>query len=149
MSEEVTLTVAVPAPAEVAWAVASDWANQGEWMLGTEVHRTGGDGQSTGSTMVAFTGVAGLGFFDTMEITGWDPPRSCQVRHTGKLLRGDGGFRIEPTSDRLSRLVWWERLDLPYGPLGKVGWPLVRPAFTWGLRRSLDRFARLCRDRRP
>ncbi|MBP2476460.1 hypothetical protein JOF53_005332 [Crossiella equi] len=146
MSEQLTLTVAVPAPAEVAWEVASDWNAQGEWMLGTEVHRTGG-AEGVGTTMVAFTGVAGLGFFDTMEVTAWDPPRSCEVRHTGKLLRGTGGFTIEPTTDKLSKMVWWERLELPFGPVGRLAWPLARPALTWGLQRSLDRFARLCRDR--
>jgi hypothetical protein len=37
--------------------------------------------------------------------------------------------------------VWSEELELPLGALGRLGWPLVRPLFLAGVRRSLDRFA--------
>jgi len=38
-------------------------------------------------------------------------------------------------------LVWSEQLDLPLGVIGKLGWPLVKPAFLLGLRHSLQKFA--------
>jgi hypothetical protein len=41
-----------------------------------------------------------------------------------------------------SRFVWTELLDLPLGALGRLGWPLVRPAMRWGVRYSLQRMAR-------
>ena len=60
----------VAAPAETTWAALTDWTRQGEWMLGTSVRVTGGDGRGVGSTLAAFTGVGPLGFTDTMRITG-------------------------------------------------------------------------------
>ncbi|APU12976.1 SRPBCC family protein [Actinoalloteichus fjordicus] len=144
---DVALRVLVPTRAEKAWAAATDWARQGEWMLGTEVDVVGGDGASVGSTLAAFTGFGGVGFMDRMEITEWDPPRAVGVRHTGRLVRGEGGFRILPHAgiDRCT-FLWEERLTLPLGGVGGLGWAILRPGFEWGLRRSLASFARFCRD---
>ena len=44
--------------------------------------------------------------------------------------------------------MWSEQLDLPLGALGRLGWPLVRPAFVAGVRMSLKRFAAYARDHR-
>jgi hypothetical protein len=103
---------------------------------------TGGDGASVDSELAAFTGVGPLGFTDTMRITAWEPPVRCAVLHTGAVVRGTGEFLVRPVSSDTSELVWIERLDLPLGVVGRAGWPLVRPAFTWGVRRSLAKFAR-------
>ena len=139
---ELELRVQVAAQASTTWQAMTDWAHQGEWMLGTEVRVTGGDGASVGSELAAFTGVGPLGFTDTMRITAWEPPVRCVVAHTGAVVRGTGEFLVHPVTDRTSEFVWIERLDLPLGSLGRAGWPLVRPAFTWGVRRSLAKFAR-------
>ena len=132
------LHVDVDAPAEVTWAAVVDWAAQGDWMLGTRV--SGGHG--VGARVEAFTGVGRLGFADVMEITLWQPPRACHVRHLGRVVRGTGAFEVEPRGDGRSRFVWREDLDLPLGLLGRVGWPLVRPFFAYGVQLSLRRFAR-------
>lgn len=146
-TSEIRLDVAVSEPAEVTWSAVADFPRQGEWMLGTSVYVLSGDGDAVGSTLAAFTGLAGVGVLDTMEITEWEPPCRCTVRHTGSLVRGTGGFRVIDSGGRGSTLVWWERFDLPpgTGPL----WPLVRPAFEWGLRRSLDSFAEFAHRYRP
>jgi hypothetical protein len=47
---------------------------------------------------------------------------------------------IEPRGVH-STFVWTERLYLPYGYLGMLGWYLVRPFARFGIRRSLKRFA--------
>jgi hypothetical protein len=39
---------------------------------------------------------------------------------------------------------WGEMLDLPLGAAGRVGWPVVRPAFVAGVKLSLRRFAEFC-----
>ena len=66
-------------------------------MLGTRVEVDGrGDGRHLGARLRAFTGVGPLGFTDTMEIVEWEPPRRCVVRHTGKVVRGDGVFEVVP-----------------------------------------------------
>ena len=71
------------------------------------------------------------------------------MQHTGRLIRGPGIFEIEPRGEH-STFVWTERLYLPYGYLGELGWFLVRPFALFGIRRSLKRFAavaRLARER--
>ena len=147
---ELTVPVDVEAPAEAVWRAVTDWEGQGEWMLGTRVHVTsGGDGREPGARLTAVTGIGPVGFTDTMEIVEWnDPggggPRRCVVRHTGKVVRGDGVFEVIEVAPARSRVVWSELLDLPLGPLGRFGWRLVRPAFRAGVAHSLRRMARLC-----
>ncbi|MET1075567.1 MAG: SRPBCC family protein [Umezawaea sp.] len=136
------LRVPVAAPADRTWAAMTDWTRQGEWMLGTDVRLTAGDGAGVGSELAAFTGAGRVGFTDTMRITTWDPPRRCVVLHTGAVVKGTGEFVVEAVNDTTSVFIWIERLDLPLGIVGRLGWPIVRPAFAWGVRRSLARFAR-------
>ena len=149
MTATLVLTVDVDAPVDQTWEGATDWAHQGEWMLGTTVRPTRSGGRGVGGGIEAFTGVGRLGFLDVMEITLWDPPRRCHVRHVGRLVRGTGAFEVEPRGDGLSRFVWREDLELPLGRLGRLGWPLVRPAFAYGVQRSLNAFARWVEVGRP
>lgn len=145
MTAELTLTVDVNAPAELVWQVVTDWPGQCEWMLATRVETTsGGDGRYLGATMSAATGVGPLAVTDTMEITEWEPPRRCVVRHTGAVIRGDGIFEVTPLGPDRARFLWSELLDLPLGALGRAGWPLVRPAMRAGVERSLRVMARRC-----
>lgn len=139
---ELVLSVPVAASAGTTWLALTDWARQGEWMLGTRVEVTEGNGRSVGSRLAAFTGIAGVGFTDTMEITGWEPPVRCSVRHTGRVVRGTGSFHVHAQGADRSTLVWSEQLKLPLGPLGQLGWPVAKPVFALGVRYSLDRFAR-------
>jgi len=134
MTATIVLTVPVSAPAAATWAGAVDWDGQGEWMLGTRVAGTAQGGIGVGGGIEAFTGVGRLGFVDTMVITRWEPPQRCQVQERGV--------------DR-SVFVWREDLELPLGALGRLGWPLVRPLFTAGVRLSLRRFARWVEAGRP
>lgn len=141
---EVTEEVDVAASPAATWAAITDWARQGEWMLGTRVDVTAGDGRGEGSRLAAFTGVGPLGFTDTMDITAWDPPTRCAVRHTGRLVRGTGLFEVRPRGAQ-STFVWHERLEA--GPVIGLGWQVVGPAFRAGIRYSLRRFARFAEAR--
>lgn len=145
MSRTVEARCAVPvaASAETVWGQATDWASQGEWMLGTEVFLVEGDG-GLGSKLAAFTGLGSVGVLDTMRIGRFEPPHRCRVEHTGNVVRGEGGFEVVREGPRSARFLWWEALELPT-PLA-LGWPAARPAFLWGLRRSLETFARRCRE---
>jgi hypothetical protein len=118
-------------------------------MLGTRVWPTAQDGQGVGGGIEAFTGVGPLGVLDRMQITLWEPPRRCHVLHLGRVVRGTGAFEVEPLPGGRSRFVWREDLDLPLGLLGRLGWPLVRPAFAFGVQLSLKRFARWVEAGRP
>jgi len=149
MTATLVLTVDVDAPVEQTWAGATDWAGQGEWMLGTRVRPTVQGGQGVGGAIEAFTGLGRVGVLDRMEITLWEPPRRCHVRHLGRVVRGTGAFDVEPLARGRSRFVWREDLDLPLGVLGRLGWPLVRPVFAFGVQLSLRRFARWVEAGRP
>lgn len=139
---DLRLSVDVAATPDRAFAAATDWDHQDQWMLGTKVRGTHLGGHALGGRVEAFSGLGKLGFLDTMTVTGWDPPRRCEVLHTGRVVRGSGVFAVEDLGTGCSRFVWSEHLDLPLGVLGRAGWPLVRPAFVAGVRASLKRFAR-------
>ena len=149
MPATLVLTVDVDAPVEQTWAGATDWAGQGQWMLGTRVWPTAQDGVGVGGGIEAFTGVGLLGVLDRMSITRWEPPHRCHVVHLGRIVRGTGAFEVEPRGGGRSRFVWREDLDLPLGPLGRLGWPLVKPVFAYGVQLSLRRFARWVEAGRP
>ncbi|MGY2003594.1 SRPBCC family protein [Blastococcus sp. SYSU DS1024] len=146
---ELVERVAVEAPPVRVWAALTDWSRQGEWMLATDVRTVDGPAQGVGGRLAARTGLPApggfrLGLLDTMVITAWEPPRRVEVQHTGRLVRGPGIFEIEPRGEQ-STFVWTERLDLPYGVLGRLGWTLVRPFALLGIRWSLRRFAAFAR----
>jgi hypothetical protein len=144
---ELSEPVDVAAPAEVVWQTVTDWASQGEWMLGTRVRPTGGgDGRRLGATLEAVTGIGPVGVTDRMEIVEWTPPRRCVVRHLGRVVRGEGVFEVLPLGPERARFRWSELLDLPLGRLGALGWPLVRPAFRAGMAFSLRRVERRCEE---
>lgn len=143
------LSVDVNAPVEQTWTGVTDWDRQGEWMLGTRVRATARGGQGVGGRIEAITGIGRVGARDPMTITVWEPPHRCHVLHTGRIVRGTGAFEVESRGPGQSRFVWREDLDLPLGRVGRIGWVLARPAFAWGVQRSLDRFARWVEAGRP
>jgi hypothetical protein len=138
----IAVDVVVDAPPQALWEAVTDWPRQSEWMLGTTVRATEQGGVGVGGGIEAFTGVGRAGFLDTMIITEWDPPWKCVVRHTGQVVKGLGIFEVLALPGGRSRFVWAEELDLPLGVLGRLGWPVVRPGFAWGVRRSLQKLAR-------
>jgi hypothetical protein len=142
---ELTVPVDVRAPAEAVWRTVTDWPGQGDWVIGTRVEvEGGGDGRHLGARLRAFTGLGPVGFLDPMEIVDWDPPRRCLVRHTGKVVRGDGVFEVVPLGAERARFVWTELVDLPFGAAGVLGWWAAAPAVRWGIARSLRTMARRC-----
>ncbi|GAA3665245.1 hypothetical protein GCM10022224_031990 [Nonomuraea antimicrobica] len=128
--------VEVGAPPEQVFALITDWPRHREWMVLTSARLVGEH------EVAAFTGVWPFGFLDTMTITCWRPPELVRVTHTGRFVRGRGAIRVRPHRDG-SRVVWAEELELPFGPLGRALWPLVRPPALVLLRLSLRRLAGL------
>lgn len=132
--------VAIAAPPEAVFDAVSDWQGQSAWVAFTTVTVEPG-GHRVGERLTAVTKLAGIGFTDPMEVTRWEPPHRVDVRHLGRVLRGAGTFTVEPAPGG-ARFVWAEDLDLPLGAAGRLGFAVVRPAFTLMLRRSLRRLAR-------
>lgn len=137
----VTVSVEVNAAPEQTWAAIVDWEGQGEWILATRVHQTSAGREGLGTEIEAFTGLGPLGVRDTMRVIEWDPPRRCTMQHTGRLIRGRGIFEVTERPAG-SALRWTEELELPFGALGRLVWPVVRPLAGWGLQLSVKRFAR-------
>ena len=146
MSNRVSVSahVDVAVPPDRAFAELIDAGGQQRWMLGTTVHPLAGTVESpaVGSRLVAFTGLAGMGVLDVMQVTVYDPDHQWVVAHEGRVIQGSGTFQVDPTPTG-SRVSWTEDLTLPFGVIGRLGWPLVRPAVRWCLQRSMDKFARL------
>jgi carbon monoxide dehydrogenase subunit G len=140
-----TVPVDVAASQDVVWHVVTDWERQGEWMPATRVEVTSqGDGWGLGATVRAVTGVGPVGFTDTMEVVEWDPPHRCVMRHTGRLVRGEGVFEVVALPHGRSRFLWSELLDIPFGVFGRAAWALGRPVAMAGLALALRRLARRC-----
>ena len=109
-----TMRVDVDAAPETVFAAATDWERQGEWMLGTTVRACRGDGRSVGSTLEAVTGIRGIGVTDRMEITVWDAPARCEMRHLGRVVRGIGIFAVQPRGRDAATFEWTEQLGEAY-----------------------------------
>lgn len=140
---EVAAAVPVAAPASATWDVLTDWERHHGWMVATRARGTAAAGRAVGGGIEARTGFGPIAVRDTMTITAWEPPRRCEVEHTGRVVRGTGLFEVVPSGEDRCRVVWSERLELPFGAAGRLGWPLIRPLVTAGLRISLRRLARL------
>lgn len=142
----VELSVEVSAPQVEVFDYFTAWSRQNEWMLGTQVHVTNpqldAKGLAVGSEIAAFTGIGFLGFWDPMRITVFEAPFRVDVVHLGKVVRGTGTMLVESTSESTSRFVWSEDLELPLGALGAFGFALLKPIFLFGVRQSLNKFAR-------
>lgn len=135
---ELVVTQVVDAPAQEVWDVLTDWTVHDRWMVLTRAE----GGSAVGDTVAAFTGVGRFGFLDTMTITVWEPPRRAVVRHIGRVVRGSGSFEVQPLGERRSRVVWSEWVELPFGPLGRLGWPVARALVRAVVALSLRRLAR-------
>jgi hypothetical protein len=138
---EVVISRDFAAPQQRVWDVLVDWDVHDRWMLLTKA--TGGHG--VGEPVRAFTGIGRLGFLDTMTITVWEPPHRAVVRHTGRVVRGSGAFEVQALAPDRSRVVWSEWIDLPFGALGRLGWPVARLVVVAGVRFSFWRLERYLR----
>ncbi|GAA2076000.1 SRPBCC family protein [Actinomadura alba] len=129
----------VAASAERTFEVLTDWDRHGEWMPFT----TARGGHEVGATLEGRTGAGPIGFLDTMIITEWRDGRRVAVRHTGRLVRGEAWFETTPLPEGGCVVVWAEHLDLPLGPLGRVGWVVIGPIARAFMRLGLRRLGRL------
>src|SRR4051794_14744534 len=121
---------------QVAWAAITDWAGQSRWMPMTRVDVVSGDG-ALGTRLTARTGVGPIAFVDDMEIDVWEPPRRCEVRHRGRMVRGRGVFTVDPV-DGGARVTWEEDLT---GIAARLSAPLGRAVLRIALRRFVRRLS--------
>jgi hypothetical protein len=141
MQADVSVSYDLPVSPDDAFAAVLDWEGQGRWIPLTRTRVLAG-APGVGQRIVARTGVGPLGFDDPMTVTLWDPPRRCEVLHTGRVVRGTGSFIVE-SAPAGSRFVWEERVLVPGGPLAPLIWPLGRLVTRVSLAFAQRRLARL------
>jgi hypothetical protein len=137
--------VVVPAPAAPVWDYVTDWRRQSEWVPFTRVEVVDEPVDAVGGRIRAWTGIGRVGFWDPMTISRFersaDGSGHCEVLHTGRVVRGEGEFRVVAEGPDRCRFVWVEVVRLPFGRLGGIGWRLVRPLVERGIDRGLRRMA--------
>ncbi len=138
-TKKISASVSVRASQHDTFKAVTDWKSQQKWIFATRVRGVGDDSQILGGKLEAFTGFGKIGFLDTMTITKWDPPRLCEVTHTGKVVRGSGLFEVTSKNDK-TYFTWTEYTVLPFGIIGRAGWLIVGPLTKLGLELSLRRF---------
>jgi hypothetical protein len=139
---ELTVSIDVDADVDTTWRAATDWGRQGRWIPATQVRVTRGTGRAVGDRIVARTGIGALAFDDEMEIRAIEAPYRCEVVHLGRVVRGSGLFVVGALPAGRSRFSWTERLDLPFGRVGRAAFLLILPFARAALHVALRRFAR-------
>lgn len=143
MTVRVDASIELPVDPDTAFAAVVDLPSQEKWIIATRLYPIDGEVSipQVGSRMAAFTGLGSIGFLDTMVVTEYDPPWRWITQHEGDFVQGVGIFEITQTATGC-RFTWAEELELPFGILGRWGWPLVRPLAHLGLLASLRRMAK-------
>lgn len=131
MRTVIAASVDVDVPVDRAWAAITDWAAQGSWMPLTTVEVVN-EASGSGTRLRAVTGIGRAGVVDEMEIDRWEPPRRCDVRHDGKVIRGRGVFLVDAIGPDRSRVTWEEHLD---GLAARATAPAGRRLLSVALRR--------------
>ena len=122
MTVRVEASIELATDPDTAFAAVVDLPSQEKWIIATKLYAIEGAVSipQVGSRMAAFTGVAGVGFLDTMVVTEYDPPWRWVTQHEGQFVQGVGIFEVEPSLGGC-RFTWAEELDLPFGIHRQVG----------------------------
>ncbi|MBA2530198.1 MAG: SRPBCC family protein [Euzebyales bacterium] len=142
----IEVTTHVEADPARVWDVLVDWEGQPRWMADARrVQVRSPRREGIGVVVRCRTHIAGgVVVNDDMAVTEWIPQRRLGVRHLGRIIRGVGAFELSPTAYG-TRLVWWEEVEAPLGPVGEiVTAALVVPWVQRTFRRSLAGLKRVC-----
>ena len=139
-SNNIAISLTIKAPIQTVWDSLAQWEKQGDWMLQTKVWVTSQITQGVGTSISAFTGIGPLGILDTMSVTSWQPPHTCDVVHTGRIIKGTGRFHLREINPQTTIFDWSEEVIAP-----RAIFFLIWPGLYLGVRISLARFARTFR----
>lgn len=144
MTARVEASVTLRANPEDAFASMADPRAQEKWIFATTMYAVESlaSPPQVGARIAAFTGLLGVGFLDTMTVTEYDPPHRWVMDKDGALLNGVGIMRVDPLPGGC-RVTWINELTLPFGVLGRLGWPVARPLVRLALTAALRRMGRL------
>jgi uncharacterized protein YndB with AHSA1/START domain len=144
MTVRVEASVVLRADPEAAFAAMADVRAQEKWIFATTMYavESAASPPQVGARIAAFTGFWSIGFLDTMTVTEYDPPRRWAMDKDGALLHGVGIMQVEPLAQGC-RVSWANELELPFGILGRLGWPVARPLAKLALTAALRRMGKL------
>ena len=112
-SNHIAISLKINEPIQKVWDSLAQWEKQGEWMLQTKVWVTSEITEGVGTSINAFTGVGPLGVLDSMTVTSWQPPHTCDVLHTGKIIKGTGRFHLREITSDTTIFDWSEEVIAP------------------------------------
>lgn len=138
--KHLSVRVKINAPTMNVFRAVTNWEEQDNWVFLTKVKGVGNDSQKLGGKLEAYTGIGRFCFLDTMTITAWDPPKLCEVTHTGNVVKGRGIFEVA-TINSSTYFTWTEYVEIPFGVIGRFGWIFIKPLTKLGLWVSLRRLA--------
>lgn len=141
-------SVEIDRPAAEVWDGVVDWQRHGDWVpLTTMVVSEPSTG--VGARFVGRTGIGGarrvIGFDDVLEVVRWEPPDGerpgrCDVRHVGRVVRGEAWFEVHALGPHRTRVDWGEVADVP--TLLRPLTPVIRAVTGVALSRVLRTMAR-------
>jgi uncharacterized membrane protein len=126
-------TIEIARPAAVVWRYLVDWERLDRWMTEASDFRVLGQREGVGVEAEATIRIAGISTRDRIRVVGWEPPWVLEMEHLG-WVRGRGYMELTPT-EAGTELFWREELAPPWGPLGRLGMRLLKPAMSrvfWG-----------------
>jgi len=136
-SNHIAISLKIDAPIQKVWDSLAQWEKQGEWMLQTKVWVTSEITEGVGTSINAFTGIGPLGVLDSMTVTAWQPPHTCDVLHTGKIIKGTGRFHLRELNAQTTIFDWSEEVLAP-----RALFLLIAPGLYLGVRISLSALRR-------
>src|SRR5207237_10568351 len=100
----------LPAEPRAVWDRMLRWEAQPEWMVdAASVRVVSPLREGTGVRIAVRTRILGVpALTDTLEVTGWDPPRELTMVRNG-FVRGTGRWRVEAVPGG-TRIEWIEEL---------------------------------------
>ena len=132
----------VPTPMGAVWDTVTDFAAYGRWIPLTSM-RTDPPPVRLGWGFAGFTGVAPIGFLDTMLVVRWEPPADgaarFAVRKTGRVLRGFADVTLTTTDAGGTEVVWREEIVPRPETLGRLAAPVSDRATARLFANALDR----------
>ena len=131
----------LPAEPRAVWDRMLRWEAQPEWMVdAASVRVVSPLREGTGVRIAVRTRILGVpALTDTLEVTGWDPPRELTMVRNG-FVRGTGRWRVEAVTGG-TRIEWIEEIRMPIPVLGELLLRAYRPVMRRLMRRSLGNLA--------
>jgi uncharacterized membrane protein len=131
----------VDAPRDVVWADLSDLSSHVEWMRdAVSIEFTSASTAGVGTTFDCATKIGPFRLTDRMEITRWTPQRAIGVRHHG-IITGSGVIRLTKRRGGRTKVVWRERLRVPWWLGGAPAAWIAVPVLWWVWRGSMRNLA--------